>query len=130
MDYQKEIEELHEFLQGYFRGEIEGTARFTDVLSTNFRIISPRGNTLDREGIVHAIESSSGSSPDFEIWIEDVEGVVDDQNFVMVEYTECQRVSDKVTKRRTSVLFRKVESLPNGLEWVHVHETWLPGYGV
>jgi hypothetical protein len=40
-------------------------------------------------------------------------------------YEEWQEVGEERTGRVASVLFRRAPETPNGVEWVHLHETWL-----
>jgi hypothetical protein len=47
-------------------------------------------------------------------------------DILLVTYEEWQQSGDQTTARLSTALFRDKPDAPNGLEWLHVHETWLP----
>ena len=47
----------------------------------------------------------------------------------VLSYQEWQELPDRTVVRISTVLFRESESAPGGVEWVHLHEGWLPGHG-
>ena len=44
----------------------------------------------------------------------------------LVTYQEWQHLSGTATGRLSSAWFRARSDTPHGVEWLHVHETWLP----
>ena len=65
-------------------------------------------------------------APPFRIWIESFQPRLVAGNLALVTYEEWQEVEGRVTGRLSSALFREMETAPKGVEWLHVHETWLP----
>ena len=50
----------------------------------------------------------------------------DESPWLLATYEEWQQEGGRPTSGRvTSVLFRRRLGLPQGLEWHHVHETWI-----
>ncbi len=129
----REAIELHRFFQAWMRGDLESTAesfaRFDSVCAEDFVFITPGGQLLDRAAIVGGVRDSHGSWRDDErarIWIENVRLHRTEGELALATYEEWQEVRGEVRGRLSSVLFRAREGTPNNLEWLHVHETWLP----
>jgi len=124
-----EIEQLHQFFQDWFRGELDKTdeafARFENALSPGFIIISPDGAAHDRESILDAVRSGHGSDPSAEIWIRNVRLRATGRDHVLATYEEWQRLRGDERGRLSTVLFDRDDEAANGLRWRHVHETWL-----
>ena len=129
----REVIELHRFFQDWMRGDLEpdeeSFARFESVCAEGFVFIAPGGQLLDRPEIVDGVRGSHGRWRDDQgarIWIEDVRLHRNLGELAVVTYEEWQEVRGEVRGRLSSVLFRAREGTPNGVEWLHVHETWLP----
>jgi hypothetical protein len=43
----------------------------------------------------------------------------------LTTYEEWQEIEGKVTARVSTAVFKQKANTPNGVEWLHVHETWL-----
>ncbi len=127
-----EVDQLHMFFVDWFTGAAENTdenfARAADVIAPDFVLISPRGDIHDRDEILALIRSAHGSrdAEAFKIWIEDFEARFVDGPFCLATYCEWQEVEGDKTCRKSTVLFRTHGGAPNHVEWVHLHETWLP----
>jgi len=129
-----EVIGLHRFLEQWFSGALPATEqeveRFKSVMAEGFAIISPRGVSTGREEMIAELERAHGSLADadkgFRIWVADVHLRHDLGDAALVTYAEYQELSGETTGRRTSALFRRKIDAPNGVEWVHMHETWLP----
>lgn len=127
-----EIERLHAFIEGWFRGDpaadrfAEG---FANRLHTGFENIQPSGRVLTRGALLDPIRSARGTNPDFRIEIEDVRllGAYPDARLVHATYVEAQFGARNTTpsdnRRRSTVLF---EQPFNRLIWRHLQETALP----
>lgn len=102
--------------------------RISSALSSKFHILSPRGDTKGRtdclEGVIHAYGTHEKNG--LAIEIKDCILRSRGKTCVMT-YEEWHRTLNVTTARLCTVVFRKVKGGYNGLEWVHVHETWLPG---
>ena len=124
-----EITRLHDFFQAWYRGELEATAfsSFEHALDESFQIITPDGNLLPRERILHAVRQQAGSDASALLEIRHVEPVAVDQHIAVFRYQEWQSSTDEAPRGRLStVVFQRDDEASNGLIWLQVHETWLP----
>jgi len=123
-----EVRQLHRFFQDWYRGELTDSEfqRFEGVMGAGFEIILPDARILPRAAIVEAVRSQKGTDPDAELRIENVRVVHAGEAFVIATYEEWQaRTGDPARGRLSTVVFRPDAGAPNGLVWLHVHETWL-----
>jgi protein SCO1/2 len=128
----REVEVLHNFFGKWFRAELPSTdaafARFERVLAEDFSLVGPDGEEVGRHEILERVRSGHGSmrGKGFEIWIEDVRPRQAPAGHCLMTYQEWQQSDEAVRVRISTVLFRARPSAPNGVEWLHLHETWLP----
>jgi len=130
-----EILELHRFFEQWFRGELDDSpetfARLSDVLSERFQMTTPGGERLERrqllEGVRRRHGSHRGPGRSYRIRIENIEGRYRDAAVALMTYEEWQEVDGRTRGRISSALFRERKDTPCGVEWLHLHETWLPG---
>ena len=124
--------ELHDFLRDWLTGALPRTeaafARFKDALGAELVVISPRGTETGRAAIIDELEASHGAvqATDFEIWIENYRCRRVFGDLALVTYEEWHRLDDETSARLTTALYRRRDDAPAGVEWLHVHETWLP----
>lgn len=125
--YAQEIHDLHQFFQGYLLGEIapDLMERFETVTDTGFTIVTADGAVIDRDGIATYIRDGHGSRPEFTIWTENVALKQHVGDILIVTYEEWQTIKGVTTSRTSTVVFKEDASLPNGLRWLHVHESGL-----
>lgn len=127
----QEIEELHQFFQAWFNGDIDQTtsqyARFTDVLHADFSIISPNGMKTSRTQLTGSLYMMHGKRPDLKIWIEKPEFRLLSNATAMLTYEEWQQDNETATPqgRISTAIFETYLSLPNSVSWLYVHETAL-----
>lgn len=129
---EQEVVELHAFFEAWFNGTVENTdesyARLTGVLAEGFVIIGPSGDVKERETLVDALRTSykpEGTEP-IRIWIEGFRLHHHAGDVAVVTYQEWQQRGAVKRGRLTTAVLRERPGNPNGLEWLHVHETWLP----
>jgi len=124
-----EIIQLHQFFQDWFNGEIEPSeenfSRLSDVLADSFKLVSPDGQVLQRKPLLDGLEQAHNTRRGMRIWIEDMRVLHWFDELVLAIYQEWQQIEGKTTSRLSSVLFVRKPGTPNGLEWLHVHETWM-----
>lgn len=128
-----EVIELHRFFQDWMNAVLEPTEakfRLTDVLADDFGMVTPEGTRVNRQEIERQVRASHGVYRDSErpltIRIENLEGRALTKGAFLVGYDEWQETPDGDYGRRSTAVFRERPDAPNGVEWVHVHETWLP----
>jgi hypothetical protein len=132
----REVEELHRFFQQWFNGTVPDTdeafARFAEVLADGMVIVSPDGRLRERDEVFRGLRSAyapEGSEP-VRVWVENVQLrrhlPSPDGDLVVVTYEEWLQRGETKRGRISSALLRAAPETPNGLEWLHLHETWLP----
>jgi len=130
---QTEIVALHQFFQGWFTGMLPQTAdafaRVADVLHADFAIISPAGKLTARDPLLAGLHDVYGRRTQFRIWIENVRLHHHVDDVLVATYEEWQQDASQTTARLSTVIFHTKLGLPNGLQWLHVHETWLDAAG-
>lgn len=128
---EREVVELHRFFQSWFTGQVartdENFGRVANALAQDFLMISPDGVREDRDAILKAIEEAWGRRPPgFSVWIQQLEVRWSGPDVVLLTYEEWQADIGETRGRLSSALFRVNVDAPLGVEWVHLHETWLP----
>ncbi len=123
-----EVQELHRFFQVWFAGEVADTdeefGRFSQTIADTFTIVGPDGGVTDCATIKQALRNAHSAGP-FEIWIENPQVRALGDGVMLVLYEEWQIRESNKTARQSSALFRPKPQAPNGVEWLHVHETWI-----
>ena len=125
-----EIVRLHDFISGWFRGEIarsEFDTGFSDMLHAEFVNIQPSGAVLTRAELLDPIGNAHGVNPDFRITIEEPRIVAEYPGAAVATYVEFQqgaRNSAPENRRRSTVLF---ETTGARLIWRHLQETAMNG---
>lgn len=127
---QIEIKELHQFFQAWFRAELPNTdaafERFANAMAPDFRMIVPSGNIIECEPLLERLRGTYGAQPDLQIRLENVMVYWTKNETALATYEEWQSAESSIsTARISTALFAKDASAPNGLKWLHVHETWM-----
>ena len=128
-----EVLELHRFFQEWFAGRLASTpeafARFADVIESGFEIVSPDGECRARAALLESLRAAHGCDPEARIRIENFRGHEVGEGLFQAVYEEWQGRGADQRGRLSSALFRRAEGLPQGVEWLHLHECWLPAVG-
>lgn len=132
---EREAIELHDFLRDWLTGVLPRSetafARFKDVIADSLLVISPRGTVTASASLLEEFEDIHGQlaaqSGAFEIWIENFRLLRQLGETALCTYEEWHRLNGETSARLTTVLYGPKADAPNGVEWLHVHETWLPG---
>ena len=132
---------LHLFFQEWFTASVpnndETFDAFNSSISTEFLLISPRGVVDAKPELAASLRRAYGIQKDSKFTIEikncKLLYIGKDESCLM-SYEEWQKTEmndgdDVETARLSTVLFRQQPNCFNGLEWVHVYETWLPDMG-
>ncbi len=128
---EREIIGLHVFFEQWLRAEVpksdELMRRFVDVTPPEFTLISPAGSVSFYEQIAKAIFDGYGTSPTMRLWADNVQLCHTlPGGYYMLTYHEWQQYGDgEPSLRLSSVLLHEKPGTPNGLEWLHLHETWI-----
>ena len=132
---EKEVVELHQFFQAWFGGVLtnddDSLRRFGGVLAEGFLIVPPSGAATEREPLIERLRGAhgswaTGSERPGRIWIEKLRVRRSVEDWAIVTYEEWQEVGGETRGRISTAVFGRREGTPNGVEWLHVHETWLP----
>ncbi|TIT90482.1 MAG: DUF4440 domain-containing protein [Mesorhizobium sp.] len=124
-----EVVDLHRFFVDWFdrrRCDRADFSRFESVMGEGFSMVVPSGQLLDREAVLEHVKASRATfNGDFAISIEDIRPGWGTGDLVVLTYVEAQQRAGKQSRRRSSAVFTTNSSAPNGVEWRHLHETWL-----
>ncbi len=127
--YAAEIRDLHQFFQDWFSGAIAQTeanfARVTTALSEKFTLIAPDGTLAEYATVIGWLRGGYGSRPNFRLWTDKIVVRHQQGDLALATYEEWQTIDDQENVRLSTTLLRANASAPAGVEWLHVHETWL-----
>ena len=129
--FEAEIREFHDALTLWFSGALprteQGFSGLAGVIAEDFVLISPRGVVDRAASLMAGIEGAHGvqSGMAFSIRTESHDLRFADGSHCLGTYEEWQERDGVITARLATVLFRLREDRRNGLEWLHLHETWL-----
>ncbi len=127
-----EICGLHKLFEDWFIGRVpetkENFARLGQVLSADFEIIFPDGRIFTKEMIVSFMGKTYGRYAEmpFRIDIKNYRGRTLTEDLHLVTYEEWQVKDGKDEVKLSTAIFRCNEDTPCGVEWLHVHENYLP----
>ena len=125
----REIVDLHRFFEGWLSGALPQTeevfSRVEQVLASEFTFVGPTGAVTERAALLEWLKGAYGSRPGLRIEIRG-ERIHQREPVFLATYEEWQTHEETTRGRVSSVLFREADGVPNGLEWLHVHETWPP----
>lgn len=125
----EEVIALHDFFVGWYNASLPESAFDTEFmarLDDGFTIIMPSGARLDHETLVSSMRASYGKKPGSHIEIRNVCLLQATGGIAVAQYEEWQynqQASPGVGSGRISTV---IFSLGDKLQWLHVHETWLP----
>ena len=125
----REICELHDFFQAWFHGALDENdanfQRFAGVMDEQFTIVRPNGVLTARPTLLEGLRSAYHKRPDIRIWTQNHRLLQQRGDMVLCTYEEWQETAERTTARLSSVWFRQHAAKPQGLVWLHVHETWM-----
>ena len=116
-----EIEELHRFFERWLRGDEDDFSRCDRALARDFTMVGPGGEVRSRDALVRGLLDAQGKRP-VSIRIRSLEEIELAPELALARYEEWHGDQGRVS----TALFRARGDAPNGIEWVTVHETWLP----
>ncbi len=129
-----EIVELHQWIEEWSNAELPNTPeafkRFDQVIAPSFVIIDPDGELIERQPIIEALRGAHGrwQGAAGRISIDGYRLHQTGDGLALATYVEWHDLPSGRVGRLSSVLFGTNAQAPNGLEWLHLHEVWVPGF--
>lgn len=124
-----EVIDFHRFFEAWYDA---ATADHTDfgrcerTFGQAFYMIPPTGRIFDRAETIELIRANRATfQGNFTIEISDIRASYETTDTIVLTYVEAQTRAGKYSRRQASALFTASSSAPNGVEWQHLHETWL-----
>ena len=115
-------------------GRLEESAaafsRFADVMADGFIMISPEGTVTARAELLRGLRHARGAytpAGSISIRVADIQQLRHSDDLCLMTYEEWQNTGSGERGRISSALFRRRPGTPNGVEWLHLHESWLNG---
>jgi hypothetical protein len=124
---QQEISEVEQFFEGWIKGSLAQTEavyhRFASVIAPTFHIVLPSGLLWPGAELVAFMRHQYGTDPATRRWVERVRlGHLSPTGAVFV-FEEWQVRDGQQKRNLISALFEAAAGTPNGVRWLHVHET-------
>lgn len=134
----REVIDFHRLFEAWFGGRCENSdvyfkTHLRNRLAPDFRIVMPAGRILRGAALLADMRQAHGTNLQFRINIRNIEvrSLGEDGKLILATYEEWQKnaLNSKPPNnaRIASALLKRDDAAPNGLIWLHVHETWLPG---
>jgi len=125
-EWQREVDELHQFFQALFLAEVESLDRADAALGRGFTLAGPDGTVSQRDEVLAQLAAGRGHSSQLRIEIEAHRTVAETDRLIVGEYIEVHHFAEGGNRRRTTAVFDVDPAGPNGVRWRHAQETWLP----
>ena len=127
-DWKTEVAELHAVFESYFLGTVDDDlSRVDAALAPTFTIVSPSGTETSRDQVLAALKAGYNHTASLAITTTDYQLLDETDELVIAAYTESHALAEASNHRRSTVVFRRQATAPNGLQWLRVHETWIHG---
>ena len=122
-----EVVELHQFFEAWLSGAIdksrENYGRFENAMASDFTMVPPDSTILPRDVIMDIFWQEHGSkTASFRIEIKNPSVRKLAESLYLVNYEEWQFGQENTARAATALL----KETPSGIQWQHVHESWLP----
>jgi hypothetical protein len=123
-----EVIELHRFFVDWLGAGEGGIERLAHALAAEFRMVPPSGAIVGRQQVIDMLAGGRGSRGSaFRIAVDEIDTAEIAAGHCLATYIERQDGPDGPTARRSSALFRAAACSPNGVQWLHLQETWIEG---
>ncbi len=133
---EQEVTDLHRFFEQWYLGELDNTdevfARFESVIAAEFHLVTPEGVIIDRPTVLAMVKNGHPTATGKRLidkvnyWIKHQQHHHTLGDLAVVTYEEWQNRGGNTRGRLSTAVMRAKPGAPNGVEWLHVHETWLP----
>ncbi len=125
----KEVVDLHQYFQQWFRGDIANDAanqaRFMDSFDPLCELVAPNGDIDAISALSKRFLAAWKRFPDAKVWTSSFVPITVMPDQVLVKYREWREIDGETTVRMTTCLFSRDDNAPNGVKWTYIHETWL-----
>lgn len=122
------VQSLHQVFEAWFAGSLPASREAFEpverALGPGFVLVSPDGRASERAPLLESLFGAHGSQRSsplrISVRIDQVSRLR--EGLLLARYQEWHETPTGRTGRRSSALFRRE---PDGLLWLHVHETWM-----
>jgi hypothetical protein len=125
MNWRQEIIELHEFFEGYYLGRLDSLERPEAAFHRAMTFVAPDGSVSDRAQLMTMLADGHGHTSSLTIETVDHRLLYEADEVTVASYVERHVLTERTNQRLSTVVFVPGPG-PNGLQWLRVHETWLP----
>jgi hypothetical protein len=94
-------------------------------MDESFTMVGPEGVLTELPPLTARLRSAYHKQTGIRIWTQNHRLLHHNGDLALCTYEEWQESADATTARLSSVLFRQQTAAPQGLVWLHVHETWM-----
>jgi hypothetical protein len=129
----EEVLRLHRLFVVWFNAYNPDKDRVFRMMSnsfaSDFHMVAPDGKLSSATELMEKLKESYGIHRESGMTIEIKNSKLLSEKpneYAIFKYEEWQKIGDVETGRVATVMFRSSSSGMNGLQWVHVHETWMP----
>jgi hypothetical protein len=88
-------------------------------------LITTGGKILGHEQLIDWIYNAHGSEPGFALWVEAISLRGTFGSMALLTYKEWQGRTEGRNVRMSTALFEEYPDAPNGVRWLHVHESFI-----
>lgn len=123
-----EVLRRHAFFVAWFTGKADNDAlaETARAFAPDFHMLWPDMTMDRRDTLLAKLQDARGQSPEnYTIEIVFVHTAIIDAQTAVVVCDEHQVTGDSTNKRRMSAVFSRAADAPEGVQWRHLHQTWL-----
>ena len=125
MNWRREIEELHQFFEGWFLGTEASMQRVESVFAPEMSFVGPNGVESNRAETLQMIRDGRAHTTQLEIATTDHRLIHRGDDTLVASYVEHHQLTESSNRRLSTVVFLPEPEAPNGLVWLRVQETWI-----
>ena len=121
---QHEIIAWHQFLHGFFRGEIPAAAfnRMNEVLTPEFKYVTVWGEVVSQKAFMEQVPQAYGIFPDLDVYVENIEVQEIGPDLYLTTFEQVETFPDLPARRTTSAILRMDDGIA---KWVLFHLTFI-----
>lgn len=125
----REVLRRHAFFVTWFtgKGNARDMAEAARAFAPDFHMLWPDMTLDTRDTLLAKLEQARGNSPaNYAIEIDFVHAALLAPEVAVIVCDERQTIGDTANARRMSAVFSPVADAPEGVQWRHLHQSWLP----